>query len=282
MPLPDAPSRAVAVAVHDVSPATWDECRALLAMLDDLDVPRVSLLVVPDFHRRANLVDDAAFVGAMESRLARGDELVLHGYFHVDDAAAPRTPRAYFERRMLTRAEGEFAALDAEAAAARIAHGIALFDRLGWPLTGFVPPAWLLGAGARAALGRYGDRLAYVTVKHGLYRLPDWRFERTANLWYSPTSLPRRALSRCAIALELRHARSQPLLRISLHPQDVRGPGVLAHWRRLIADALTTRRPVTKEEWARRSGAPAETQGVATHAGPPRVGAPAAPVRAAS
>ena len=131
MPLPDAPSRAVAVAVHDVSPATWHECRALLAMLDDLGVPCLSLLVVPDFHRRANVLDDAAFIGAMESRLARGDELVLHGYFHVDDAAAPRTPRAYFERRMLTRAEGEFAALDAEAAAARIAHGIALFDRLG-------------------------------------------------------------------------------------------------------------------------------------------------------
>lgn len=282
MPPPDAPPRAVAVAVHDVSPATWDECRALLAMLDDVGVPRVSLLVVPDFHGRANVLDDAAFVRAMESRLARGDELVLHGYLHVDDAPPPRTPRAFFERRMLTRAEGEFAALDGAAAAARIASGVALFDRLGWPLTGFVPPAWLLGGGARAALAHYAHRFAYVTVRRGLYRLPDWRFERTANLWYSPTSRARRAMSRCAIALELRHARSQPLLRISLHPQDVRGRGVVAHWRRLIADALTTRRPVTKGEWVRRSDAAAAAQGVATHAGPPRVGAPAAPARAAS
>jgi predicted deacetylase len=282
MPLPNAASRAAAVAVHDMSPATWPECRELLAMLDDLGVPRVSLLVVPDFHGRAHVLDDAAFVRAMEARLARGDELVLHGYFHVDDAPPPRTPRAFFERRMLTRAEGEFAALECDAAATRIARGLAMFDRLGWPLAGFVPPAWLLGAGAREALSRYADRFAYVTVRRGLYRLPDWRFERTANLWYSPTSRARRAMSRCAIGLELRHARSQPLLRISLHPQDVRGAGVAAHWRRLIADAITTRRPVTKAEWARHFDAPAATPGVALHSGASRVGAQAARARAAS
>ena len=88
-----------------------------------------------------------------------------------------------------------------------------------------------------------------MTVRTGIYALPDWRFERTANLCYSPDSVLRRAYSRLAIHHELRRARHTPLLRISLHPQDAREPAVLAHWRELVIDAIATRHAVTKREW---------------------------------
>ena len=113
MRLPDATRRAAAIAVHDVSPATWRECREILAMLDDVGASPCSLLVIPHYHYRAPVSRDRAFVRAMQARLSRGDELVLHGFFHIDDAPPPRTPGAWFARRMLTRSEGEFAALDA-------------------------------------------------------------------------------------------------------------------------------------------------------------------------
>jgi len=244
--------RSVAVAVHDVAPATLAACRELLAMLDDVGASPLSLLVVPHYHYRSVALREPAFVCAMEKRLARGDELVLHGLFHIDDAPSPRDARSWFERRLLTRREGEFAALDEQAAAWRIARGIACFRSLGWPLAGFVPPAWLMSEGARRALSRSEHPFEYTTVRSGIYHLPDWRFERTANLWYSPDSAMRRAVSVCAIARELQRARRVPLLRISLHPQDVRVPVVMQHWRRLIADALADREPVTKREWARR------------------------------
>ena len=32
------------------------------------------------------------FCRVLDERLANGDELALHGYFHQDDGAAPRTP----------------------------------------------------------------------------------------------------------------------------------------------------------------------------------------------
>jgi len=252
MPLPDAAPRAVAIAVHDVSPATWRECRELLAMVDDAGAARVTLLVVPRYHHRAGVPGEPAFVRAMEARLARGDELALHGYFHVDDAPAPHTLPQWFARRVLTRTEGEFAALDARASAWRIGRGVALFERLGWPLAGFVPPAWLLSDGARHALAHCAHGFEYVTVRSGIYHLPEWRFERTANLCYSPDTALRRAVSRFGIGHELRRASAVPLLRISLHPQDVRGEGVLRHWQRLVADALAVRTAVTKREWVRR------------------------------
>lgn len=255
MPFPDVAKPAVAIAVHDVSPATWLECRELLAMLDDAGASPLSLLVIPHYHYRSLVLREPAFLRAMEGRLARGDELVLHGYFHVDDAASPRTPREWFSRRMLTRREGEFAALDERAAARRIEAGIATFDRLGWPLAGFVPPAWLLSRGARAALSRCGHRFDYVTVRSGIFHLPDWRFERTANLWYSPDSALRRAISAWVIAREQSRARRVPLLRLSLHPQDARVRPVLDHWRRLVVGTLAERTPVTKGGWARINGA---------------------------
>lgn len=249
---PEDVEPAVVLAIHDVSPATWTECRQLLSMLDDIGARPVSLLVIPHYHYRAGVLRDRAFLQAMEARQALGDELVLHGYFHLDDAPPPQTLRGWFERRMLTRAEGEFAALSEGAAAWRIARGVAMFEALSWPLYGFVPPAWLMSAGARAALAQCGYPFKYMTVRGGIYHLPQWRFERTANLCYSPFSAPRRAFSAWAIGRELRRAHATPLLRISLHPQDVRVPGVLRHWRRLIGDALAQRRPVTKREWVSR------------------------------
>ena len=279
MPFPDVAKHAVAIAVHDVAPATWRECRELLAMLDDAGASSLSLLVIPHYHYRSVALRDRAFLRAMEARLARGDELVLHGYFHVDDAPAPRTPREWFRRRMLTRREGEFAALDEHAAARRIEAGVAMFDCLGWPLAGFVPPAWLLSRGTRAALSHSGHRFDYVTVRSGIFYLPDWRFERTANLWYSPDSALRRAISTCAIAREQSRARRVPLLRLSLHPQDARVRPVLAHWRRLVAGALADRTPVTKGKWARVRAETPTAESRFVHAG---AHADAKPARAAS
>jgi predicted deacetylase len=252
MQRPDGARFAVAIAVHDVAPATWRECREILAMLDDVAATPVSLLIVPHYHYGVHALRDLAFLRRMDARVARGDELVLHGYFHVDDAPAPRTPGLWFARRMLTRAEGEFAALDQRAAAWRLARGITLFERMHWPLAGFVPPAWLSSEGARRALAHCGYRFDYVTSRRGMFHLPEWRFERTANLCYSPDTILRRTVSAGLIRHALRRSRTTPLLRLSLHPQDARVPAVLRHWRKLVVDALAQRAPVTKRAWALR------------------------------
>lgn len=243
-----APQKLAAIVVHDVAPATWPQCRELLAMIDAMGAPPVTLLVVPHFHRGVNARDSQPFVAAMDARLARGDELALHGYYHADDGPAPRTPGDFVARRVMTRREGEFAAVDADTARRRLADGIALFDRLHWPLAGFVPPAWQLNAATRRAIDETGGRFAYVPVRGGIYRLPGWRFEATANLCYSPDRAWRRALSRASIGWTRLRDAERRLLRLSLHPLDARFPQVVAHWRALIIDAISTRAPVTKRQ----------------------------------
>lgn len=287
MPRPEVPDRATAIALHDVSPATWRDCRELLAMLDDLGASPLTLLVIPDHHHRAPVEKDRVFVRALNARLARGDELVLHGFYHLDESPRPRTPGAWFARRMLTRSEGEFAAIDREQAVQRLARGIAMFRALGWPLHGFVPPAWMLGKHARAALAACDHPFEYVTVRSGIHHLPDWRFERTATLWYSPDTPLRRFVSRVAIAHELSRARTLPLLRLALHPPDARVPIVRDHWRPLIASALRERTPVTKRAWARRfrqrgDPRPRDAALAADEGAPGSPDAGASPARAAS
>jgi hypothetical protein len=110
----------------------------------------------------------------------------------------------------------------------------------------------MMGEHARAALAASDHPFEYATVRSGIHHLPDWRFERTATLWYSPDTPLRRFVSRVAIAHELSLARTLPLLRLALHPPDARVPIVRDHWRRLIASALRERTPVTKCGWARR------------------------------
>ena len=103
MQRPDDAGRAAVVALHDVSPATWRECRLLLERLDAAGVRPVTLLIVPDFHHRAPVGGDPAFLRAMDARLARGDELVLHGLFHLDKAANSPSARVMSRRLMKSR-----------------------------------------------------------------------------------------------------------------------------------------------------------------------------------
>jgi predicted deacetylase len=234
--------------MHDVAPATWPQCARLIAMLDAMGPIPLTLLVVPDFHRRGALERNTAFVRAIETRLARGDEVALHGYYHVDEAAAPRSASQWIQRRVLTQSEGEFAALSQAEATQRLELGLQMMHRLRWPVRGFVAPAWLIGAGARAALSAFD--FLYTTTRQRLYHLLQWSWDTAPALTYSARSPWRRAMSHAMIEAQWLAARTRPLVRIALHPVDARHDGVIAHWQGYIARACASRLPVTKVAWA--------------------------------
>src|SRR5262249_6155720 len=67
--------------IHDVAPATADQTARWCADADSLGIP-VSLLVIPGPWRGAPLVDEPGYADVLRARIARGDELVLHGWEH--------------------------------------------------------------------------------------------------------------------------------------------------------------------------------------------------------
>jgi predicted deacetylase len=237
-------SRTLCIAVHDVAPATWPRCEVLLELLRTLGGPRATLLVVPDYHRRGSVEENSAFVRAIDGRIARGDEIALHGYYHVDDGPAAYSALEWLQRRVLTASEGEFAALTECEAELRISAGLRMFDRLGWNVAGFVAPAWLLGAGSRAALAL--TQLRYTSTRTHLEMIADGRRIAAPVISASARSSWRRWTSRQFLRATRAMTRNAPLLRIALHPADVDDADLLAAWRELLAALLADRIALTK------------------------------------
>lgn len=251
-PLESAPP-SVCVVLHDVAPATWPACERLLDMIDACGRIPVTLLVVPDYHHRGRIECDTAFRRAIEHRLGRGDELALHGLHHLDDSAPrPHGVLEWATRRLYTASEGEFAALDAATAESHMRSGLAQFASMGWPVRGFVAPAWLMSPGTRAALGQMP--FDYTSTRSALYRLPDWREHAYPSLVWSVRSAWRRSASRIVNAAQAWRLRNAPLLRLGLHPADAAHTETIDFWRQTLRQALRTRRPLTKAAWLELTG----------------------------
>lgn len=250
---------ALCVSIHDVAPATWDECARLAqAVREVADIP-LTWLVVPQYHRGGG--DPVRMEAGLEHALARGDELALHGFTHLDTAPRGRGLSEGFLRGTYSR-EGEFAALPAIEAARRIQQGLDWFEARGWPVRGFVPPAWLMGQGAWQALRAfdldYTTTFRYFHLLHGGAGLAGHGKDAGGSALLSPSLVyaARNRAGRLAsplLADVLALALAQrPLIRLSLHPPDVRHPRLLRHAQATVERLLATRAALTKAAFARR------------------------------
>ena len=246
--------RDYAVSVHDVAPATWLQCERLLALADSFGAP-VTLLVVPHYHRGLRSDADAAFGAALRQRVAHGDEVVLHGYYHEDHGPPPRSPRAWLRRRVYTAAEGEFDTLDTATAANLLARGRAVLEAMRLEAAGFVPPAWLINERALEAVRHSGLRYASRrdelidfgadarAARHGDRRIA------APSLAYSTHSAWRRALSRRWNQARLAAFAAAPRLRVALHPADANHAAVMNDWTRRMAELAAERHAVLESGW---------------------------------
>ncbi len=239
------------VAIHDVAPATWPDCQRLLqAVREVADIP-LTFLVVPRYHGSAVRVP--AFESALDSLLAQGHELALHGYTHVDTGPRPLGFGERVKRSVLTQDEGEFAAIDASEARQRIELGLAWFAARGWPVDGFVAPAWLLGRHAWPALRTYP--FTYTTTLGRLHLLEQGTAQWAPSLVYAARNSAGRLLSPLVAGAAARVLSPAPLLRLALHPRDARHPRLLRHMQGLLEFLLARRSARTKLAAVRALGA---------------------------
>ncbi|MEX5588862.1 DUF2334 domain-containing protein [Pseudomonas urmiensis] len=251
MPEPANPSpRSLMLVLHDVAPETWPDYQPFVEAVDQLgDVP-MTWLVVPDFHRRNPLSRSPSFCQLLERRLRQGDELALHGYYHADDGPPPRSSRDYFMRRIYTH-EGEFYGLDQAQAMQRLQAGLELFNNQGWPVAGFVAPAWLMSEGTRQALRQLP--LRYTSTPQHLYRLPEFTAIEAPGLVWSARSAWRRGLSRVVCDWQRRRWHEASTVRLGLHPVDMRHPSSRNYWLNALQTLMAQgRQPLTKSAWLER------------------------------
>ena len=186
-------SCAIAVALHDVEPATFERCARIGDRLDDHGVEKVTLLVIPagDLHPLDDRCPELAH-GCPRAG-ARGRD-AQHGFHHRAAAggvaAARDACRVRGPRRGRTRA--------------RVAAGRGVLHLAGIQPRGFVAPAYAYTAGLGDPLAPSFDWWAR------LGELPSRRRQRDAR-----PGLPQRA----GHAGPPRSAPG-PLLRLDLHPAD--------------------------------------------------------------
>lgn len=250
---------ALCVSIHDVAPATWDDCRRLhdaVRAVADIDL---TWLVVPCY--RGNRSRSAAMESYLAQAIDAGHEMALHGFTHHDDAAAAPAGAwlARWSRGVYASREGEFAALNETQARRRIALGRAWFAARGWPLAGFIAPAWLLSTGAWRALQQEPDTASrsaflYTTTWSRFHFLHPAQALWAPSLVYTARNRTGRVFSPCAIDVAQQLQRRAPLVRLSLHPQDARHPALMRHMQRVLAALLRQRDAVTKAAFAGQYG----------------------------
>jgi predicted deacetylase len=209
----------IVVSVHDVSPATAAETARWCADADSLGIP-VSLLVIPGPWRGTTLADEPGYAEVLRARVAHGDELVLHGWTHRAGPEGSWSRRAL--GRAVARGAAEFAALDEDESARRVAAGRTVLADLGLSAGGFTPPGWLASPAANRVLVRAGFR--FTTSHRGVHDLRTGRLHRGFALSHRPGGAGERFGAALVGAVARRKAARGGLVRIALHPNDLHRP----------------------------------------------------------
>jgi predicted deacetylase len=150
-------------------------------------------------------------------------------------------------RRVYTH-EGEFYRLSHDAALTRLRAGIEMFQRHNWPLHGFVAPAWLMSDGTRQALRQLP--LGYTSDPQHLYLLPDFTPIAAPGLVWSARSAWRRGLSKMLSDQRQQRWRQAPVIRLGLHPVDMRHRFSRDYWLHTLQQLLADGRvPMSKINW---------------------------------
>jgi predicted deacetylase len=221
----------VHVSIHDVSPV-WEREVDLAIEMAHAAGARPALLVVPDYHGRACLLDHPAFVDKLRALEAGGHEIYLHGYYHRartwddperDEASAKGRGigarlRHAFAQKVVSASEAEFSDVSREEAIQRMDDGERMLKEAGLGIAGFVAPAWSMPAWVLALLGERGYRF---TEDHLRVHDPARGRSRASVVMNYASRTPARLVSSVAWCRLARPARRWIPARIAIHPADM-------------------------------------------------------------
>jgi predicted deacetylase len=176
--------------------------------------------------------------------------VVIHGYYHQRARRGNEGVGARLTTQVYTADEGEFYDLDRATAASRVTQAREDFSQLGLAPDGFIAPAWLLSAEAQRAVREAGCE--YTTRLREVIDLRTGQETSSQTLVWSVRSGWRRGVSVLWNGTLFRLLRSNPLLRISIHPVDLQHRAIWAQIRKLVRRALADRAPFTYERWITR------------------------------
>lgn len=210
-------TRAIAVALHDVSPETFLECRRIREWLYSRGIDRATLLAVPASGGEPFYTRCPELATWLKEQAAAGDAIAQHGYEHHQRTRA--RPLVQWRARLQGAGSAEFAGLDEQETAAAVARGRRILEQVGIDARGFVAPAYFYTPTLRRELAAAFDWWAGLVALYA----PSDQGGRPRR-WLAPaaclgtSTLPKRLLSP-PLVIALRHVPTR-LLRVDVHPAD--------------------------------------------------------------
>jgi predicted deacetylase len=249
------PKGTIAVALHDIEPATFERCAVIRDWLDDHGVDRVTLLVVParDLHPLGERSPE--MIEWLAERRRCGDSIAQHGFQHRQLRRPGWTQRV---RAPATghRRTAEFVGLDVPETGRAVEAGWRVLKLAGVEPDGFVAPAYAYTRALRTTLTGKGPSSVRFRWWAGLLRLHRGLTGRGAEpqqllapAWdVGSEGAVRRALSPSLIrAGSLLQGRT---LRLDLHPADLERPRHMLALERVLSRAGKERQAITYDELA--------------------------------
>jgi predicted deacetylase len=236
----------IAVALHDVEPATFERCALIRDWLADHGVDRVTLLVIParDLHPLGER--SPQMTSWLADRRRAGDSIAQHGFQHERTGHSSLSRQSLF--RSPARRTGEFVGLDAEETQRAVNAGWRVLKLAGIEPDGFVAPAYAYTPALRSVLPRRFRWWAGLLGLHaragdagedrGRLLAPAWgmgtagSFQRT----FSPTLIRAGSLM-CGRTL-----------RLDLHPADLQHPRHMLALEWVLARSGRRREAITYDE----------------------------------
>ena len=256
--------RALAVALHDIEPATFERCALIRDWLDDHGVAQVTLLVIParDLHPLAERSPE--MVQWLIERERGGDAIAQHGFQHLGPRRAGTWRGRTGGMGGLARAFGadhetEFVGLDPVETRRAVDAGRRVLKLAGLEPRGFVAPGYAYTPALRETLR---ERFDWWTALLGLHRahpaavrLADTEQAENArrDLLGPPIALSSAGRVRKALSPALLRAGallSGSTLRLDLHPSDLEDPRHMLALEWVLKRTAANRTSVTYEQLA--------------------------------
>jgi predicted deacetylase len=234
----------IAVAVHDIEPATFERCALIRDWLSDHGVDRVTLLVIParDLHPLGERSPDMTR-WLIECRRT-GDSIAQHGFQHEQLRGGAVASATLVGGR---RRSAEFVGLDGDETRRAVDAGWRVLKLAGIEPDGFVAPAYAYTRALRQLLPR---RFRWWAGLLGLYRPPATASSasyRLAPAW----SMGAGGLLRGVLSPSLIRAGSLlcgHTMRLDLHPAYLEHPRQMMALEWVLGRAGARRQAVTYDE----------------------------------
>jgi len=240
--------RQIAVAIHDVEPATFERCALIRDWLDDHGVDRVTLLVIParDLHPVGERSPE--MTSWLAERRRGGDSIAQHGFQHE------RTRRCGALTGSLlaapARRTGEFVGLDEAETQRAVNAGWRLLKLAGIEPDGFVAPAYAYTPELRSVLPH---RFRWWAGLLGVHRRAQPAGEQRARLLSPVWGMGGEGALQRALSPALIRAGGifgGPTLRVDLHPADLQHPRQMLALDHVLDRAGRRRKAITYDELA--------------------------------